>query len=144
MEKKQKIIVAILAVILSVIGIVGLLTSTLEITPNSEMETRIEQLQDHRYTVTKGDWNDILARYIYPSGTVDDFGYGFEYVSYDTLGWDKFEEMSENVYTLCVNQGVGQFFKVWYDESYNKIFFLAPEGVLPEETNYIVYYTTKN
>jgi len=134
---KRKVIIGVLLAFIVLVAIGSLL-------PTSEMEKRIEQLQDHNYIVTKGDWQAILAKYIYPSGSVDDFDYGFEYASYDSLGWDKFEEASENVYDLCVSQGIGQFFKVWYDESNNKIFFLAPEGVLPEDTNYIVFYTTKN
>ena len=133
--KKVGIVVGVVFVVLFLIG---------SFLPTSEMDKCIEQLQTHEYTVKKGDWQAILSKYIYPSGTVDDFGYGFEYASYDTLGWDQFEEATENIYGLCVDQGIGQFFKVWYDESYNKIFFLAPEGVLPEETNYIVYYTTKD
>ena len=136
MRSRDKLIVAIIVVLFCVVSIIGSLT------PKSEMEKRIEQLQDHDYMVTKGNWEAILELYTYPRGSVDDFGYEYVYASYED--WDKFEEMSENVYALCVNGGIGQFFKVWYDESDNKIFFLAPEGVIPEDTNYIVYYKTKN
>ena len=135
MTSKRKVVIGVLLAFI-VLGAIGSLL------PTSEMEKRVEQLQDHDYWVTKGDWDAILGLYTYPEGSVDDFGCEYVYASYDD--WDKFEEMSETIYALCVDIGVGSVFKVWYDEGRNRIFFLAPASIVPDETNYIVFYTTKN
>lgn len=136
MTLKRKVIIgAIVALI--VLGAIGSLL------PTSEMDERIEDLEDLGYNVEEGGWNKLLSAY--PEGGVDEFGYTNRYIAAGR--WNKFLEQLNNEYILCKNVGIEDALLVYYDDDEGMIFFMVPGSLLkpyvPDiDYTMFVYYET--
>jgi len=134
MKKKLGIGIGIVLVILFLIGL---------FIPKSEMDERIEELEDLGYNIEEGSWNNLLS--VYPEGGIDDFGFINRYVAAGR--WDKFLEQLNSDYVLCKTIGIEDALSVYYDDDEGMIFFIVPGSLLKpydSDVDYtmFIYYET--